>query len=785
MRRLWKASTCAWLFWLAGAASIWAAPVVLLDFGTDKSPVAEGFSAVTPADNWSDGVAWGWLQRGDATADIDAIDAPVDPTPKLNPHNNRRTRPGVYTNALSQDHVESAGPIVFRLAAPKGQYRAWFVVGASGPGRGHRNRDRVWDVHISNGAGQVDATFAGMYETRVLTMDVVSDGVLDFDISTRNRWLLNALVVVPVAAWEQTHTDVIARYEQDIHMLPQDILETWKHRPHVDDTPMPAFSKAEQTRGLVAYQRSYLACIWPNSVPLRREIDREVRVFATLGEYEPITFTMLPLRDFKDVRVEFSALESAAGAKILPTSIDVRSVRYMWVKPNYTADGVYYRAPDVLMPYDEPLQLTKGENLRVWSTLRVDPKTRDGVYIGRATITSEGKPVHEVSIRVRVVPIVLEKDRTITYALYYRHPYDHAGRAPDGFSRQWFRRRAELEHRDLVAHGMNGITLNSRSRAPKDGKWQFNFEALAEKIDLLRDHGMRRPLPVSISIFSTYPKYIQSSVGSHIRGVKVPPQPFFDTITEMVEKIEAERKIRQWPEFLYYPVDEPSTSPNAVAFMVEVLKAIKRVAGVRTYVTADPAHEQFDPMRPYVDIWCCQPFNPDYETVTADMKARPGVEYWCYPNHVNGENDHTPVTGSRMTYGFGLWRSGFRTLIPWIYKSEGGNPWNYLDGTYMDFFNRTADDASPIPVAMYEAYREGIDDGRYIATLKRWMERAKNAGRDDLVQKAEADLAYIWGAIDVQIKYKYDGMWDPAAFDVYRWILAQRILELQGALAWR
>lgn len=785
MRRLRKTSMCAWLSWLIGAAAVWAAPVVMLDFGTEKSPVAEGFSAVTPATNWNAGVAWGWLQVGDVPIDIDAVDAPVDPTVTINPHSNRRTRPSAYTNVLSQDHVESDGSVALRVAAPRGEYRAWFVVGASGPGKSSRNRDRVWDVHISADTTGVDATFAGMYETRVLTMDVVSDGVVDFTISTRNRWLLNALVLVPVDAWEKVHADVLARYEQDIYQLPQEILETWKHRPHVDDTPMPVFSKAETERGLVAYQRSYLACVWPNTVPLRREIDREIRVFATLGEYEPMTFTLLPLRDFRDVTVTFSDLESAGGSTIPATNVDVRTVRYMWVKPNYTADGIYYRAPDVLMPYATPLQLTEGENLRVWATLSVDPKTPDGVYVGRATITSEGKAVHEVAVRVRVVPITLEKDRTLTYALYYRHPYDHAGRAPDAFSRQWFRRRAELEHRDLVAHGMNGITLNCWSPAPKDGKWQFNFDALAEKIDLLRDHGMRRPLPVSIPTFATYAAYIDTPIGSHMRGVKVPPPPFFDTITEMVTKIEAERKVRQWPELLYYPVDEPSTSADSVAFMTEVLKAIKRVPGVRTYVTADPAHEQFEPMRPYIDIWCCQPFNPDYETVTADMKARPGVEYWCYPNHVNGENDHTPVTGSRMTYGFGFWRSGFRTLIPWIYKSEGGNPWNYLDSTYMDFFNRTADDGGPIPVAMYEAYREGIDDGRYITTLKRWIERAKTAGRDDLVRKAEADLAYIWDAIDVQIKYKYDGMWDPDAFDVYRWILAQRILELQGALAWR
>lgn len=32
---------------------------------------------------------------------------------------------------------------------------------------------------------------------------------------------------------------------------------------------------------------------------------------------------------------------------------------------------------------------------------------------------------------------------------------------------------------------------------------------------------------------------------------------------------------------------------ETVKFMVEVLKAVKRVGGVRTYLAADPAHEAF------------------------------------------------------------------------------------------------------------------------------------------------------------------------------------------------
>ena len=108
------------------------------------------------------------------------------------------------------------------------------------------------------------------------------------------------------------------------------------------------------------------------------------------------------------------------------------------------------------------------------------------------------------------------------------------------------------------------------------------------------------------------------------------------------------------------------------------------------------------------------------------MRAR-RVEYWCYPNHINGENDHTPVAGARMTYGFGFWRSGFLTLIPWIYSSSNGDPRNYLDGSSMDFFNRWEPDGKPVPVAQWEAYREGYDDYRYLYTLEQLIAEAKKS----------------------------------------------------------
>ena len=63
------------------------------------------------------------------------------------------------------------------------------------------------------------------------------------------------------------------------------------------------------------------------------------------------------------------------------TAIDLRHVRYMHVRPNYSTFNIYYR-PDVLMP-GRAQRLIKGENFRVWITVQVEPGTRSGYTAAR------------------------------------------------------------------------------------------------------------------------------------------------------------------------------------------------------------------------------------------------------------------------------------------------------------------------------------------------------------------------------------------------------------------
>jgi cell division protein YceG involved in septum cleavage len=86
---------------------------------------------------------------------------------------------------------------------------------------------------------------------------------------------------------------------------------------------------------------------------------------------------------------------------------------------------------------------------------------------------------------------------------------------------------------------------------------------------------------------------------------------------------------------------------------------------------------------------------------------------------------------------------------------------------------------------LWEGYREGYDDYRYIYTLEQTIAEAKkstNASVQQKVTSAELVLQNVWNAIKVQKKYKIEGLWAPAEFDLHRWQIAQQIMDLQKVL---
>ncbi|MBU0607918.1 MAG: hypothetical protein KKI08_08510 [Armatimonadetes bacterium] len=771
MIRLWSAGPqtriAVAVILLCAVALPASAAVYRFDFGSDKSAVQADFTAVTPASK----APVGWAQAGKLDARDQAYTEFVETYRGKQP-------PPVWTTPLSQDQITSTEPAEFVAKVEPGVYHAWVLCGTSAAYRG-----QVFDFDVTSGEMTVPVLFENSYRFRDAFLKVdAAGGEARLKFTPRSRWIIAAVVLWQDTDEAQVRDGIIKPEREVVDNMPPAEFEKWKLNPRVlDNSPRPAFSDADQKRGYVVHARHWAEVVYPYTVPIAQQINPTLRTFATPGEYEPLTISVLPLKDFAGARVEVSDLKPATGAPIPSANIEIRRAKVVRARPNYTVLYEYRWVPDPLVPYDPSEPLKANENARFWLTVRVPADAKPGMYKGAVTITPNGSTPAKQSIVLRVLPIKLQEDPTKIYGIYYRDPLDDWNNAKDDVSKAFYLRKSEWEAEDLVAHGTRNVTTGLWAAPEKDGQFVFNFDLFQMKVDRWRKYGFKFPLVVGVNAGGIYRKYTNEDLGSHIGKAKPPPPEYAAELTRMCQAIEAERVKRGWPEFLYYPVDEPSASPDAIAFMIATLKAVQ-AAGVKTYVTADPSKEGFAPLRPYIDVWCTQPFLPGRDEILKDMAARK-VDYWCYPNHVNGENDHTTVNGARMTYGFGFWRSGFTTLIPWIYRSDNGNPWNYLDGTSSDFFNRTEDNGRPIPVAMWEAYREGYDDYRYVYTLKQMIEAAKRQGgkAGRVADQAQKDLESVWLAIRVQPKYKWDDLWEPRETDVYRWIVAGAILKLQDA----
>lgn len=734
------------------------AQVRLLDFGSGTSAVWEGFEGVTLA---SSGTAF-WAPGDSVVASGQRLlpDEGGDP-------------PAISTSAITEDAHTGTTANTLQVDVPPGRYQVWALCGTS-----ERERDRFFDFTLAVPGDSARVRIEGGRRFRAVRLRTnVRTSPLEIDVTPRSAWCIAAIVIAPETQLVNVEADVIRPIEEWTFRMPPDEWEKWRRIVEPEPAPLPEVGSAARERGFVVYAQPWEQPVFPHTRPVEPDLDPELRLFATLGEYEPTTFTLHGLRDIRDIRVHVTDL-----GPIPASEVDIRKVSFTRARPNFRVRHRYRVVPDALERFNA-FDLAPEQNQRIWLTVHVPPATPAGSYSGAAVVSTTTDTV-EIPIRLRVLPIHLRENPDRLYAIYYRHPYDRMRQAVDPVSRAYWKRRAELEHADMAAHGIRNTVLSVWSpAADEEGRFDFDWDHLQAKLDLWDRVGFRGPIVMGIPTRNVYRKHVGRDYGSHLSEIRVPPDSFSLEMTAMVRAIEAERKRRAWPEFLYYPVDEPGRDSTSIAFMKEVLKAV-RAAGVRTYLTASPVADAFQPLRPYVDVWCTQPFLPPREQALADM-ARQGIEYWCYPNHVNGENDHTPVAGARMTFGFGFWQSGFRSLIPWIYSWSTGDPRNYLDGGMSDFLNRHEPDGTPVPVALWEGYREGWDDARYVYTLESLVRTARDHIQPEVRRAAagaQSVLDDVWNAIPVQPKYKYDGLWSPSEFNVYRWMIADQILHLQQLL---
>lgn len=555
--------------------------------------------------------------------------------------------------------------------------------------------------------------------------------------------------------------------------------ESAKEVPFVETAPEPVLTELEKQRGYVLFQRALTESVYPNTRPLPHERTQALVAFATPGEFEPLTFALYPTRPLQNLKVRVSPLTSPLG-EIAADRIDVRLATYWNVGyPAYTTVNTYRRVPELLervTVHTSPA----GECQRYWLTVHVPDDAKPGLYRGTVTIWDDGfGQATEIPLALRVFGFRLQKDPHKRFSAYF---YTRSKALYKGRDAAFIRRAADKDYQAMADFGLD--MLPTLSLSCEDGQRIVLKDA--GELDRMLAAGLKGPAPVTAD--SVIARIYRDTTpggnhGKHWRIDPMPPPAFYARVTELFRAFEAERKAKGWPEFVCCPIDEVDAAFKE--FGVGVYAAVK-AAGVRTYATKDPLGADAADYAPHLDVWCSQPYSMPYERIVSQSRQ----EYWCYPNHNACEikDRRTMCKGGRMTYGFGLWRSGYTTLIPWHWSwPSEPDPFDYLRGRFSGCGQRVDDDGEVIPAVYWSCFREGYDDGRYLYTLQQAIverEASKDPACLAAVSEGRRLLQETWDAIRVQPKYLADGMWPSEEFDAIRWRLAAqtaRLLEYPAA----
>lgn len=548
---------------------------------------------------------------------------------------------------------------------------------------------------------------------------------------------------------------------------------TYKEIPFVETAAAPRLTAAEQERGYVLFHLPIMEPVHPNSRPRAHERLERLVAFAAPGEYEPLTFSLYPVRELRSLKVRCSPLTCEVG-EIPATKITVRLVTYWNIGyPRYTSRSTYRRTPELL----ERVTVHSSpafECQRYWLRIQVPDDAPPGLYQGTVSVWDEGfDRAIQIPVSMRVLGFKLQRDPAKHYSSYYylRNRTQYAGK-PESFIYQ----ALSNEYQAMLAYGLDMMpTLYLGSTDGRSITLSY-----PDELDRMLKAGLTGPIPVTadrvISRFyrDTTPDGVRRS---HWDISKLPPPAFYERITAAFRSFESERQAKGWPEFICCPIDEVTASRKA--FGAKVYAAVK-AAGIRTYATKDPTGADAAPYRPYIDVWCSQPYSVPYEKIASQNR----YEYWCYPNHNAGEIKDRRVMckGGRMTYGFGFWRSAYTTLIPWNWNwTLGKDQFDYLRGSHSGCGQRIDEHGEVIPAVYWECFREGKDDARYVYTLQQAVFQREGTTQADCrraVDEAKKLLQDTWDAIEVQQKYLADGMWPSEEFNTRRWLLAQACAEL-------
>jgi hypothetical protein len=447
--------------------------------------------------------------------------------------------------------------------------------------------------------------------------------------------------------------------------------------------------------------------------PQGKQVTDTVRVFASPGEYEPATFSIRSGVELKGVRVELAGdLTDNQGSTIRRTAVEIRLVDPFeeWTK----------KKTECYLLKRDTVDIAANTTRRFWVTVHVPDDAKPGVYGSKILI---GKPITKLgpdlgrlmtlktlTYEVEVLPIQLLTAHETGMAFFMFYDTYYYGDLPDGASRFVTDAYQKRVFDDMREHGMT--TANLHLYPFVDGKFTLTGRTekhlgLAQTMETLKKTKLVAPgLPVTW-------------VGAECYG------------PDVWKGVLDEGRKRKWPEIVFYAVDEPHDEKKKKQVR-EIMKRFNTFRakhpqyGLRV-TTALGSSRGIQTVGYHYDLWIgCQAQRIGESGVIADAKMHK-KELWTYDCML------APVDAETDRYYFGVWA--------WVSGVKGCAHWAYFAQPHLSYVYPTEDEL--IPTIGWEAVREGIDDYRYLSTLKRLADKARATGKKQLARRADKIFAGV------------------------------------------
>ena len=779
MKRYWPYSmvVCCWMV-VSGFVNVCVGQPAYpykFDFQPAGAPLMPGFTMVSPESDYSKEKGFGFLGKGRISAQD--LKIPDD---------------------LARDRVRTSRP--FRVDLPNGEYEVRvyssdFITPPSSTWGITANGKEAFRENIAHENYYVKYYYRfmmddakpgqSMWEKYVAPMTspkafrvTVTNGSLEVVVKDHP---LNGLVIVPVGQGTGLEKEAAA---VEAARRAQFEKGFYHEAPYDEKAPPPPVTKEDNERGFIVFAKPYLERVYPSTNPRRWNIKNELRSFASLGEYEPVAFSIYPLRDLKNVTVQVGEIVSADGGKIPPQNCDLRMVKYMEERAGTHLMNEYTVAPQLLVRKDS-IDVQKGIDRTWWLTVKVPVDAKPGIYSAKIKILVEGKESAALDYKLRVLPI------TLTYPPNRKHltgayPPRMYLIFPEQKDKKEYYAHVEAELRDILNHGFEEYSyyatwISMPALKIEDGKVvDADFSEAKETVKIYQRVGMPAP-PISFrfSAFSGLKGGATKTTGQgyYARSEQIFSPEFRASVTQALVLLRDKARAEGLPPIEITLPDEPHGDrlPEAL----EMAKIVRSVPGVLCS-SSGMVEDDCEKLGPYLHRW------GTYRTPRSVCAL--GRKYNALVMRDHGSALRNPGA-TRFENGFYFWKADV-PAIRWWYSIERGEPYSIVDGEpdWEGSFIYTTPEGPPNPTLDWEAAREGVDDVKYIHTLNTLIEKARGS-HDRAVKALAQDAATMLDGIlkpindDFGYYWSEGGFWSPDVYDKYRWRIAEAIMLLQDALA--